>query len=172
MVPLRCRTSGVGRISLKNSEIEGRGKSRIHAPSVVYARRRHSNTQQSRSLSRAPKEISIEAASGLVNCDRGRNSSFSTVSDVKRPLGIARSISHSPGAVTHERVAKYGEPERRPESVLMPEHQNGGNIWYFGLCPRPAKGLPRNPQKGAARRIPQPHRFEYSTAVSSVTAAT
>jgi hypothetical protein len=71
---------------LKNSEIEGRGKSRIHAPSVVYASRCHSKAYERVARSKAgrsakaPKEISIEAASGLVNCDRGRNSSFSTVS--------------------------------------------------------------------------------------------
>src|SRR5277367_2313919 len=34
--------------------------------------------RQSQLLRRTPKEFSIEAASGLLNCDRGKNSSFST----------------------------------------------------------------------------------------------
>jgi hypothetical protein len=42
-------------------------------------------------------------------------------------------------------------------ALLMPEHQNGGNIWYFGFARGLAKGLPRHPQKGAARNISQGH---------------
>src|SRR5271163_1737613 len=34
--------------------------------------------RQSQLLRRTPKEFSIEAASGLLNCDRRKNSSFST----------------------------------------------------------------------------------------------
>jgi len=36
--------------------------------------------RQSQPVRRTPKEFSIEAASGLLNCDRRKNSSFSTVS--------------------------------------------------------------------------------------------
>src|ERR1700722_14193801 len=40
-------------IALKNSEIEGRGKSRLHAPSVVYASRCHSKAYERVARSKA-----------------------------------------------------------------------------------------------------------------------
>src|ERR1700722_9479166 len=41
----------------------------------------------SSTVSRTPKEFSIEAASGLLNCDRRKNSSFSTVSTLSGHTG-------------------------------------------------------------------------------------
>jgi hypothetical protein len=47
---------------------------------VVTASHMEGHRRRSRSLRRTPKQFSIEAASGLLNCDRRENSSFSTVS--------------------------------------------------------------------------------------------
>src|SRR3984957_16670503 len=49
----KCLDVDLSEISLKNSEIEGRGKSRIHAHSVVYASRCHSKAYERVARSKA-----------------------------------------------------------------------------------------------------------------------
>ena len=88
------------RILLKNSQIE---QSENLVPArivlskqvVVTASLWESHRRQNQSVRRTPKEFSLEAASGLPNCDRRKNSSFSTVSDVKRPVAESRDALRS-----------------------------------------------------------------------------
>jgi hypothetical protein len=89
-------------ILLKNSEIEPPRKSRFRARRVISADSPHGRAYRSVARGKAgrsadpPKEFFIEDASGLLNCDRCGNSSFSTLSaHCRRPLRRLRAAGIS-----------------------------------------------------------------------------
>jgi hypothetical protein len=77
--------ASIGRILLKNSEIEPSRKSRFRARCVISADSPHGRASRSVARGKAgrsaepPREFFIKAASGLLSCDRCENSSFSTL---------------------------------------------------------------------------------------------
>jgi hypothetical protein len=92
--------------------------------------------------------------------------------DVKRPLGIAGSISRSAGSGHSRARSRLQRLERRPESVLIPERQNGSNFRYFGTCwTRPSLEVFRGtPKRALLEAYLNPTQFEYSKAVRGVLA--
>jgi hypothetical protein len=143
---------------LKKSEIEVPRKSRFRAHGVACSDSCHSKglregrMRQDRSLRRAPKEISIQAASSLLNCDRGENSSFSTVSvetsgsllsSGMRALGAgcaktpARvhadlfcSLFRALRAFRSKKIAKNFALLRQPQKIAVFSHSLGGKHAY------------------------------------------